>query len=115
MKRMMLAALAAILGAGIAWGADEKKETKYEVVVEKNVAYKDKDADKVRHKLDLYLPKDAKDYPVFFFIHGGAWRFGSKDGMGRHGRMFARRGIGFVAINYRLSPKVKHPEHIKDV
>jgi acetyl esterase/lipase len=29
--------------------------------------------------------------------------------------MLARHGIGAVMINYRLSPQVKHPEHIKDV
>jgi acetyl esterase/lipase len=28
---------------------------------------------------------------------------------------WARQGIGTVVINYRLSPEVKHPEHIKDV
>src|SRR4051794_15895190 len=88
----------------------------FEVEVIKGVAYYDgKDADPVRHKLDLYLPKGQKDYPVLFFIHGGAWRAGSKDGFGRLGRVFARNGVGVVAINYRLSPAVKHPAHIQDV
>src|SRR5262249_28081526 len=31
------------------------------------------------------------------------------------GTFFARHGIGAVVINYRLSPEVMHPEHIKDV
>src|SRR4029077_10844231 len=31
------------------------------------------------------------------------------------GERFAKQGIGAVVINYRLSPNVKHPEHIKDV
>lgn len=91
----------------------EKKP--FEAQTIKGLSYADKDADKVRHKLDLYLPKGAKDYPVLFFIHGGGWQFGSKDGFSRHGKTFAENGIGFVAINYRLSPAVKHPEHIKDV
>ncbi len=80
--------------------------------------YKGDDADKVKHKLDLYLPKGQKDFPVLFFVHGGAWRQGDKNFFGVYsslGKFYARRGIGTVVTNYRLSPKVTHPEHIKDV
>jgi acetyl esterase/lipase len=88
----------------------------FEVEVVKDVAYSDaKDADEVRHKLDLYLPKGHKDFPVLLFIHGGGWRNGSKNGFAKQGQLLARNGVGVVAVNYRLSPKVKHPEHIKDV
>jgi acetyl esterase/lipase len=96
-------------------GAEEKAAS-FEVEVVKDVAYNDAaDADAERHKLDLYLPKGAKGYPVLFFIHGGGWSKGKKDGFAAHGKMFAARGIGFVATNYRLSPAVKHPGHIEDV
>jgi acetyl esterase/lipase len=105
---LLLAALAALSFA-------EDKTKTYEVEVVKGLAYVEKDADEVRHKLDLYLPKDAKDYPVLFFIHGGGWTKGSKDGFSAHGKTFASNGIGFVSTNYRLSPKVKHPDHAKDV
>jgi len=116
MKRTALAVVLALVPALAAQAADEAKQTKYKVEVVKNLSYNDaKDADDVRHKLDLYLPKGAKNYPVVFFIHGGAWKYGSKTGFARHGNMFASHGIGFVAINYRLSPKIKHPQHIKDV
>jgi arylformamidase len=95
--------------------ADDKKPS-YEVEVRKDISYHaGKDADSVRHKLDLYLPKGAKDYPVFFFIHGGGWTKGRKDSFGAIGKTFASNGIGFVAINYRLTPTVKHPDHTKDV
>ncbi len=95
--------------------ADDKKPS-YEVETRKNISYHEgKDADAVRHKLDLYLPKGAKDYPVFFFIHGGGWTNGSKNGFAAHGKTFASNGIAFVAVNYRLSPTVKHPDHAKDV
>jgi acetyl esterase/lipase len=119
MKRIALG-LVLLLGACVAWAADDTKGAKYEVDVVKDLAYRDSDADKVRHKLDLYLPKGAKDYPVLFFVHGGGWRGGSKNGFARHGKMFASHGIAFVATNYRLSekgdsPKVRHPDHIKDV
>jgi acetyl esterase/lipase len=50
-----------------------------------------------------------------FFIHGGGWRGGSKNGFAKHGNTAASHGIAFVSVGYRLSPKIAHPEHIKDV
>ncbi len=80
--------------------------------------YEGEGADKVKHKLDLYLPKDRKDVPVLFFVHGGGWIHGDKDFFGVYsaiGAAFARQGICTVVTNYRLSPGVQHPEHVKDV
>jgi acetyl esterase/lipase len=91
----------------------------FEVKTVRDVAYYEgEDADKVKHKVDLFLPKDQKDFPVVLFVHGGAWRHGDKNYFGVYsalGSMFARNGIGAVITNYRLSPDVMHPEHIKDV
>ncbi|MBM4068972.1 MAG: alpha/beta hydrolase [Planctomycetes bacterium] len=71
-----------------------------------------------RHTLDLYLPKGRRDFPVVFLVHGGAWVYGDNRCCGLYssvGEFLARHGIGAVLPNYRLSPLVKHPEHIKDV
>ncbi len=111
--------LAAVLLARPARAADEAKAPKtggnYEVEVHKDIPYVEgKDADE-RQKLDLYLPKGAKDFPTLFFIHGGGWTGGSRSGFDRIGRTFARNGVAFVSTGYRLSPKVKHPAHIEDV
>jgi acetyl esterase/lipase len=105
---------------GTARADDAKPEPKtYEVKVTKDVAYYDgPDADKVKHKLDLYLPKDKEHFPVFFFVHGGGWVHGDKNFLSLYsslGSYFAKHGIGVVVTNYRLSPGVKHPEHVKDV
>jgi acetyl esterase/lipase len=96
------------------------RQAVFEVRKELNLAYYDgPDADPVKHKLDLYLPKDQKDFPVIFFAHGGAWRHGDKSSfLGFYGTLassLARHGIGVVVPNYRLSPGVTHPEHIKDI
>ncbi len=75
-------------------------------------------ADLVRHRLDLFLPKGKKDYPVVILVHGGAWMLGDNRCCGLYssvGEYLASQGIGAVLPNYRLSPFVKHPEHIKDV
>ena len=84
-----------------------------------NIFYCDgRDIDGDRHRLDLFLPKGKKDYPVVVLIHGGAWVLGDNRSCGLYsaiGEFFASQGIGAVLPNYRLSPGVKHPEHIKDV
>jgi len=54
--------------------------------------------------LNIEAPKDAKNCPVLFFIHGGSFTGGSADEAHINGRRFAEQGVVFVAINYRLGP-----------
>jgi acetyl esterase/lipase len=57
-------------------------------------------------------------FPVLVLVHGGAWTIGDNRCVGLYttvGEFLASRGIGVVMPNYRLSPWVKHPEHVKDV
>jgi acetyl esterase/lipase len=75
-------------------------------------------ADHFRHRLDLFFPKSCRDFPVVMLVHGGAWMVGDNRSFGLYssvGEFLASRGIGAVLPNYRLSPGVKHPEHVKDV
>jgi acetyl esterase/lipase len=68
--------------------------------------------------LDVIGPPDARNAPVVIVVHGGSWMVGDKDFYGRYrgvGRFLAQKGMVAVLINYRLSPAVKHPEHVKDV
>lgn len=113
----MPSALAAIfLLVAVAPAADPPKADKLEVEVHKDIPYRtDKEADKARHALDVYLPKGKKDFPVLFFVHGGAWIVGSKEYVKEAMRHFAEQGIGVVCPNYRLTPAVQHPAHIEDV
>jgi acetyl esterase/lipase len=111
--------LAVVLLGRPARAADDAKAPKtggsFEVEVHKDIPYVEgKDADE-RQKLDLYLPRGAKDYPTLFFIHGGGWTRGSRSGFDKIGHTFARNGVAFVSTGYRLSPNVKHPAHIEDV
>ena len=86
-----------------------------QVKVVKDLAYyAGPDADEKKHKLDLYLPVTDKPFPVLMWIHGGAWMMGDRAMFGGIGERFAERGIGCAVISYRLSPGVKHPEHVKD-
>jgi acetyl esterase/lipase len=87
-----------------------------EVEVLKNVAYLEgKDADPVRHRLDLYLPQGKKDFPVLLFAHGGGWKNGNKEEFEFLGRALAPHGVGVVTVNYRLYPAVRFPANVEDV
>nr|WP_309685157.1 alpha/beta hydrolase [Armatimonas sp.] len=77
--------------------------------------YEGKDADPVKQKLDLFVPKNQKGFPVMVFVHGGAWTSGDRKIYSNVGRIFAKNGVGTAVISYRLSPKMQHPAHIQDV
>lgn len=68
-----------------------------------------------KHKLDIYFKQGVQRAPVFFFIHGGAWRSGDRFLYRSLGNRFASEGIVTVAPSYRLSPKNPHPAQIDDV
>jgi acetyl esterase/lipase len=80
--------------------------------------YKGTDAAGEFHQLDVLVPKGQKDFPVVVLVHGGSWLFGDKSTFGWYtavGEFLAEQGVGVVLPNYRLSPQVKHPEHVRDV
>src|SRR4051794_2017887 len=71
-----------------------------------------------RQVLDVFRPKGQTGRPVVLFVHGGAWMIGDKNFFGLYrgvGRYLASHGVVAVLINYRLSPQVRHPEHVRDV
>lgn len=86
------------------------------VEVRKDIAYTEGDpADGAKHKLDLYLPKDKKDFPVLMFVHGGSWRSGDRSNYPALANRFAKLGIAVAIPSYRLMPKNPHPAQIEDV
>ena len=53
--------------------------------------------------LNIFTPKDVKDAPVLVFIHGGSFTGGSVNETHFDGSAYTKRGIIFVAVNYRLN------------
>ena len=82
-------------------------------VVKKDIPYSDKPLE--RHVLDVYTPKDAKNLPVVFWIHGGGWQTGDKSSVQLKPKFFTDQGYVFVSTNYRLLPKVEMVEIFRDV
>lgn len=68
-----------------------------------------------RQVLDVYSPKDAKNLPVVFWIHGGGWQTGDKSSVQEKPEAFMRRGFVFVSTNYRLLPHVEMEVIVQDV
>jgi para-nitrobenzyl esterase len=52
--------------------------------------------------VNVWAPAGARGLPVMFWIHGGAYIFGSSADAGTEGDTFARDGVIFVSCNYRL-------------
>lgn len=65
-----------------------------------------------RQKLDLYLPKNATNAPLIVWVHGGAWKGGSKDRT--PAQIFVEEGYAVASINYRLSQHAVFPAQIED-
>jgi acetyl esterase/lipase len=65
-----------------------------------------------RQKLDLYLPGSGRKLPLIVWVHGGAFRMGSKE----DGVPFDYLGEGYAvaSINYRLSQHAIFPAQIED-
>jgi acetyl esterase/lipase len=60
--------------------------------------------------LDVYYPENIKNYPTVVWFHGGGLTGGNKETP----NALKEKGIGVVAVNYRLNPKVKAPKYIED-
>ena len=65
-----------------------------------------------RQKLDLYLPRAAGPLPLIVWIHGGAFRMGSK--VDRVPFEMLEQGYAIASLNYRLSQHALFPAQIED-
>ena len=68
-----------------------------------------------RQVLDVYAPKDAKNLPVVFWIHGGGWQTGDKTSVQLKPQAFTEKGLVFVSTNYRLLPDVDMGTIVRDI
>lgn len=75
-----------------------------------NTAIKSDLGDKSECALDLYYPKDKKDFATIVWFHGGGLIGGKKE----IPQELMDKGYAVVSVDYRLSPKVKAPVYIED-
>lgn len=63
-------------------------------------------------KLDLYLPEKPQP-PLVVYVHGGAWRAGTKNDMPLGG--LVAQGFAVASIEYRLSTEAPFPAQAHDI
>lgn len=64
-------------------------------------------------RLDLHLPNGKTRSPLIVWVHGGAWRAGSKNDMSL-GKL-VEEGYAVASVDYRLSTQAKFPAQIHDL
>ncbi len=63
----------------------------------------------------VYWPVTGKKLPVFVYLHGGGWVFGTIDSVDRNCRVFANSAECVVVnVDYRLAPEHKFPAAAED-
>jgi acetyl esterase/lipase len=96
--------LTAILLAHVAGAADDVRVTRdieYARVGELSL------------KLDLYVPATSSPPPVILWVHGGAWRSGSKTNSPL--LPLTEKGYALASVDYRLSPVAQFPAQAYDI
>ncbi len=65
--------------------------------------------------LDLYQPETASDSasPTVIWVHGGAWRSGSKKDVPV--ARWLDQGLAIASVDYRLSPEATFPAQVHDI
>src|SRR4051794_22649486 len=70
-----------------------------------------------RLMLDLYLPRQSarspEAAPLVVWVHGGAWRSGSRKDLPLGG--LVERGYAVASVDYRLSPVARFPAQVHDI
>jgi acetyl esterase/lipase len=85
-------------------------EERFEVEVSRDIEFAKVDG--VSLKLDLYRPVGAEAPSLVVWVHGGAWRAGSKESMPLEA--LVKRGYAIASVDYRLSPVAKFPAQVHD-
>lgn len=67
----------------------------------------------LRLALDLYRPAHVERPPLVVWVHGGAWRSGSRRQMPLAG--LVQRGYAIASVDYRLSTVAPFPAQVHDL
>lgn len=63
--------------------------------------------------LDLHTPSGVKQPPLIVYVHGGAWRAGSKSDVPIAGLL--DHGFAIASVDYRLSTQARFPAQVHDI
>ncbi len=63
-------------------------------------------------RLDVYIPAGQAAPPLLIWVHGGAWRSGTKASVPKQ---FVARGIATASIDFRQSTDARFPAMVHDI
>ena len=96
-------------GERVKWFDKHLKKTELEII--RGLTYKSVEGNELQ--LDLYLPKTGHSKPLVVWVHGGAWRKGSRSTHPAH-PLLTDAGFAVASISYRLSYQAIFPAQIED-
>ncbi|AZQ62472.1 alpha/beta hydrolase [Flammeovirga pectinis] len=111
MNNLLLTSLFLLLSTSVFC---QKDKIKYDI--EESVHYYDEVTRQAnayineRCVVDVYYPKNKKDFPTIVWFHGGGLVNGNKE----IPDALKNKGVAVIGVNYRLYPKVKAPAYIED-
>lgn len=79
--------------------------------IERNVEFAVADGESLA--LDLYVPAGVTGAPLLVWVHGGAWRFGSRDSVEIIGLL--EHGFAVASVDHRLTPVAAFPAQVHDL
>jgi acetyl esterase/lipase len=109
MKNFLLTALLVFI-TSLALAQEVEYQIKQNIPYYSDSAIQSDEYIKERCVLDVYYPKNIKNFPTIVWFHGGGLTGGEKE----IPNALKEKGFCVVAANYRLYPKVKSPKYIED-
>jgi acetyl esterase/lipase len=106
-KFLAAAAVAAVLLLGLRAGPIAAAEAR----VLRNVTYAQ--LGDLSLALDLHLPAEPSRPPLLVWVHGGAWRSGSRESPPI--APLVERGFAVASVDYRLTPVAPFPAQVHDI
>lgn len=113
MKKMTMAVTIAGLLAALAANAQQggPPELPEGVTVMADIPFANVDGHELA--LDVYMPAAAEDAPLLVWVHGGAWRAGSRKSVST--LAFLEAGYALASVSYRLSGVAPFPAQSHDI
>lgn len=113
MKRFSQAISRIILMGGLAFSSSSQAQG---IISKPDVEFAR--VDEISLKLDLHLPRQIDEtastaLPLIIWVHGGAWRAGSRKSMPLEG--LVRKGFAVASVDYRLTPVAPFPANVHDI
>lgn len=109
MKKLILLFTFIFIGASL-FAQQTEYETKSNIQYYSTATNKSDSYINERCVLDIYYPKNTKNFATIIWFHGGGLTGGSKE----IPEALKNKGFAIIGVNYRLAPKVKATKAIED-